>query len=139
MVYYPKPKRTFNRDYEKAPGGTRLNELRLQRGLSMGQVCKKGQIYPSEMTDWCSNGKPIAKTTRIMAGLSRALEVHPDLLWAYLLGEVPLESIPPTKAQMRAAIPDSWVKALYPIVNIVDKKSVTEVLTRLSLKVLAKK
>jgi transcriptional regulator with XRE-family HTH domain len=142
MVYYPKSRevRLCNRDYERAPkGGHLLNELRLQRGLGMDRLALLAGFSPSETYGWCSRKRSVPKTPRIITALSKTLEVPPDLLWEYLLGNVPLEDIPPSKAQMRAAIPDSWVKALYPIVTVADKKSISNVLRRLSAKVLSKK
>lgn len=142
MTVYLPPKeepRIFNRDYEKAPeGGVRLKKLLVQRGIKPYALIKYS-LCSSEVHGWCRKYRPISKTPRIIAALSKALEVPPALLWDYLLGNASLEDIPPSKAQMRAAIPDSWIKALYPIVTVADQKTISNVLRRLSAKVLSKK
>jgi hypothetical protein len=92
---------------------------------------------PSEVTDWCTNGEPVPKTPRIISGLSRALEIPQAQLWAYLRGDDPIGDLPTTKAQMRAAIPEAWVKALFPLVPLAEDINITAVLRRLADKILA--
>ena len=87
------------------------------------------------MTVW-EYGKKLPLSPRVICGLSQALEVEEKVLRLYLQGRLDIESLPTPMSQMRAALPDAWVEALFPIAFTEQEDTVTEVLIVIQDKVL---
>ena len=109
--------------------------LRERRGLIRADCARKARLNPSEFFQWEANGAPIPRTKRIVNSLARALEVEPDLLWEYFLGNIDIDDLPASLAQKRQALPAQWVESLYPIVDI-EPERVGRILEKLRDRIL---